>query len=168
MTRKSPARKRRAAFTQTIASVAILLLVLSFAFGGGWAATASFTAGHQSRGGAVDVTSDEMAAHGLDAANSVRINSTDPLVNVTNMLGRSVTISVALASESEHVGDLVVNGDTVGNAATFELAEAQTETVSIRIPGDETLTTETVYFSVSASGSGLTVAAENRHVPVNA
>lgn len=165
--RKPRTQRRRTNRVQTVVSVALLLLVLSFAFGAGWGATASFTTGRQSRAGAVDVTADETAAFGLGIADSVHINSTDPLVNVTNELGQSVTVSVTLDSESEHIGDLVVDGNTVGNSTSFELAEAQTETVSIEIPDDDTLTSETVYFSASGSGSGLTVSAKNRSVPVN-
>lgn len=130
-------------------------------------ATASFTTADASRNSAVDVTSDELSAHTLDVASSVRINSTGPLVNVTNRLGRDVTITVGLRGDSEHIGDLVVDGTVVGNDTSFTLAEGAVQTVEIEIPDDGSLTNETVYFYVDASASGLEVTAPDRSATVD-
>ncbi|QLG29872.1 hypothetical protein HUG10_19880 (plasmid) [Halorarum halophilum] len=130
-------------------------------------ATASFTTADATRNSAVDVTSDELSAHSLDVASSVYINSTGPLVNVTNRLGQDVTITVALRSDSQHIGDLVVDGTVVGNATSFTLTKGATRTVDIEIPDDSSLSDETVYFSVDASAPGLEVTAPDRRASVN-
>ena len=115
----------------------------------------------------MDVTSDELGAHALDVAPSVYINSTNPLVNVTNRLGQDVTITVCLRGDSGHIGDLVVDGVAVGNETSFTLAEGAERTVKIQIPDDSALTDEIVYFSVDASAPGVEVTAPGRRAPVN-
>ena len=159
-------RRRGGRWLSTTAVVAVVLLAA--AFGSGHVASSSFSTGDASRGSGLDVAEDESGAHALDVAAAVHINATDPLVNVTNHLGRPVTITVSLRSDSTHIGDLVVDGVTAGDTAEFTLAEGATETVSIDIPDDSNLTDETVYFDVDASDTGLAVAAPNRSAPVNA
>ena len=135
--------------------------------GGGGISAVSFTAGDVQRSAAADVTSDPLGAHAIDAASAVSVNATDPLANVTNRLGRGVTVTVRLRDDSTHVGDLVVDGTTVGNEATFALAQGATETVSIAVPDDSSLATESVYFHVNATASGIDVSAPGRRVEVN-
>jgi uncharacterized protein with PhoU and TrkA domain len=145
--------------------VALALLVV--VFGAGHTATSSFTAGDTQRGSGVDVVSDEAAVHALDVAAAVHVNATDPLVNVTNRLGRSVSVTVSLRSESTDVGELVVDGVAVGDSATFTLNDGGAETVRIDVPDDANLTDRTVYFDADASDTGLEVRAPNRSAPVN-
>ncbi|QLG63212.1 hypothetical protein [Halorarum salinum] len=140
---------------------------MSVVMGSGGMATASFTTVDAPRNSAVDVTSDELGAHSLDVAQSVFINSTSSLVTVTNRLGRDVTITVGLRDDSEHIGDLVVDGTVVGNATSFTLTQGTERTVQIEIPDDASLTDETVYFYVDASAPGLEVTAPDRSAPVN-
>lgn len=130
--------------------------------------TASFTHGELPRNSNVDVTTDINAAHTLDTAQAVSINDTSRLVNVTNHLGRSVTITITIRSDSTHIGDLVVDGVARGNETTFDLGRDATENVQIRIPDDSSLTDENVYFHVKAKASGLSVSAPDRQASVNA
>ena len=129
--------------------------------------SASFSHGKLSRGAGVDVTSDEYAAHALDTAQAVYINDTSDLVNVTNHLGRDVTITVTLRSDSTHVGNLVVDDVNYGNESSFKLIQGATKAVRIQIPDDSSLTDETVYFNVRAVAPGLTVKALGRRAPIN-
>lgn len=128
----------------------------------------SFSSGDLPRNSNVDVTGDVNAAHTLDTAQAVSINDTSHLVNVTNRLGRSVTVTVTIRSDSTHLGDLVVDGVDHGNETSFDLGRDGTENVLIRIPDDSSLTDETVYFHVNAAAPGLTVNAPDRGAPVNA
>lgn len=144
------------------------ILIIAMLIVGVSVPSASFSHGEVPRGAAVDVTTDTNAAHALGVAQAVYINDTSELVNVTNHLGRDVTITVTLRSDSDHIGDLVVDGVTSGNETTFDLAEGTTERVKIEIPDDSSLTDETVYFHVNATNPGLTVKAPDRKAPVNA
>ena len=143
------------------------IVLIAFVIGSGGMGTASFSTADVPRENVVNVVVDESAAHGLDVAPAVHINATDPLVNVTNQMGRDVTVTVTLRSDSTDIGDLVVDGTNEGNETTVTLAEQDTQTVNIRIPDDTSLTTETVYFRVSATAPGLEVTAPDRNAPVN-
>lgn len=164
--RRSRRRGSKPTFPAVVALVVGVLAVF-VVFGSGGMATASFTTADAPRTSAVDVTSDELGAHGLDVAAEVSTNSTSTLVNVTNRLGQDVTITVGLRDDSEHIGDLVVDGTVVGNETSFTLTEGAEQTVKIEIPDDTSLADETVYFYVDASASGLEVTAPDRSAPVN-
>lgn len=143
------------------------LLVTAAVVGSGGVGTASFDTAEADRGSTANVTGDEAGAHSLDVAAAVHVNSTEPLVNVTNHLGQQVTVTVTLREDSEHIGDLVVDGTVAGNSTSFTLSEGATQTVEIDIPDDSSLDTETVYFHANASGSGIEVTAPDRSAPVN-
>lgn len=164
--RRSRCRGTRITFPALV-MLASGMLVLAGVFGAGGMATASFTAADAPRNATVDVTTDDVGVLTLDVAPAVHINSTDPLVNVTNRLSQDVTITVELRGDSEHIGDLVVDGTVVGNKTSFTLAEGGVQTVEIEIPDNSSLTDETVYFSVDASAPGLEVTAPGRSTPVN-
>jgi len=166
MSRRSRRRGGRPLFSALVLVVGIVLVVLA-TFGSAGIEAASFDTGQADRGGAVDVTDDESAAHALDAADAVSVNATEPLVNVTNRLGTDVTVTVSLRDNSTQIGDLVVDGTVEGNQTSFSLPAGSTRTVEIEIPDDDTLSTETVYFDVDASGEGIDVTAPDRRVPVN-
>lgn len=144
------------------------VLLVAFVLGGGGMGAASFTAADASRNSAVNVASDDQGALTLDVAPAVHTNSTDSLVNVTNHLGQDVSVTVTLRDDSDHVGDLVVGESNVNNTTTFSLAAGETKTVKIEIPDDDSLTDETVYFAVDASGTGLEVTTADNSTPVNA
>jgi len=133
----------------------------------GGAYSAAFSTGATDRETSVDVTSDESGAHGLDVAGSVHVNSTDPMVNVTNRLGRSTTVTVTLADNSTHMGDIVVDGVNEGDQASFSLSAGDTKRIKLDVPDSKRLVAETVYFHVNASGEGLDVSAPDRSVPVD-
>ena len=128
----------------------------------------AFRSSALSRTSSADVVSDANAIHGLDQARVVNINSTDPLVNVTNRFRHSVTITVSLRADSVSVGELVVGGSPTGSEAVFVLNNGETKTVSITIPDNASLAEEAIYFSVDASAPSFTVTAADRSVPVNA
>ena len=143
------------------------VVVLAVVFGSGGMGTASFSTSEAPRGGSVNVVADESAAHALDVAPAVHVDSTDPLVNVTNLLGQDVTVTVQLRADSTDIGDLVVDGTNDGNETTFALAEKSTQTVKLTITNDSSLSTEIVYFHVYGSAPGVEVSAPDRNVPVD-
>jgi hypothetical protein len=143
----------------------VLLVVLVL---GATLPAASFTEGHAPRGSDVAVASDENAALRLDTASAVYINETSDLVNVTNNLGREVTVTVTIRNDSTSKGDLVVDGTNRGNETSISLADGATETVRVEVPDDSSLTDEVLYFHVTATDPGLEVTANNRSVPINA
>lgn len=134
--------------------------------GSGSIGAASFSTADTPRPGSVDVVSDQSAALSMDVEPSVRINSTDPLVTVTNHLAQSITVTVALRDDSKHIGDLVLDGTNAGNTTTFTLDSGTNQTVEISIGNDTSLTSERVYFTVSGSASGLEINAPDRNAEV--
>lgn len=134
-------------------------------FGGGLEATA-FTIAGVDRSSAIDVASDGEATLGINPAQNVHINSTETLVNTTNRLGRPVTVTVALRSESTSRGDLVVDGQNMGDQVSLSLARGETTDVQISIADNSSLAETSIHFDVRASASGINVAANNRSVPV--
>lgn len=159
--------RRRSQSRSSIVYVCALLLVIVLVV---WVSipSASFSHGKVPRGVDANVTGDENGALTLDNAQAVYINDTSDLVNVTNRLGRDVTITVTLRSDSTHIGNLTVNGNSYDNEVSFSLSQGATETVRIKIPDDSSLTDEVVYFHVTASAPGLTAKASDREVQVNA
>lgn len=163
-------RSRRRGSRSPIPALALVVgavIIVAATFGSAGAGSASFDTAQVDRNGAVDVVDDVSAVHGLDTADAVHVNATEPLVNVTNRLDTDVTVTVTLRDDSTHIGDLVVDGTVVGNETSFALAAGATKAVEIEIPNDSTLDTETVYFHVNASGDGIEVTAPDRSVPVN-
>lgn len=163
-------RSRRRGSRSPIPSLVLIVgaaIVVAAAFGSAGIGAASFDTGEVDRGAAVDVTDDASAAHALDTADGVSVNATEPLVNVTNRLGTDVTVTVGLRDDSTHIGDLVVDGTVDGNETSFSLAAGATQTVELKIPDGGSLSNETVYFHVNASGDGIEVTAPDRSVPVN-
>lgn len=161
-------RSRRRSGTRARSVAAVVLAVAVLGAAAGALPAQSFDSASAPRGSAVAVSSDETASLGLDAAPAVHVNETEPLVNVTNHLGRDADATVALREGSEPFATLVVDGTAVGNQTTFSLADGATRTVSVELPDDSSLTDEHVAFDVRASAPGLAVRAPNRSVPVNA
>lgn len=161
--RRSRRRGRRAG--RTVGLLA-LLLVMGFVAGAGGVHSAAFSTAAGDRASSVDVTTDDSGAHTLDTAGSVHVNSTEPMVNVTNRLGRSTTVTVSLADNSTHMGDIVVDGVNESDQASFSLSSGDTKRVKLDVPDDSSLVGETVYFHVNASDEGLEVSAPDRSVPI--
>lgn len=159
-------RTRRRGSGPWSALTVVSLLVLAGFLAGGGVDSAAFDSGSASRGTAVDVTLDETGVHSLDTAGAVHVDATEPLVNVTNYLGRQVMVTVALRENSTHVGDLVVDGVDENDEASFSLGRDATETVRIDVVNDSSLAGETVYFHANATAEGLSVSAPDRSVPV--
>lgn len=158
---------RRRSRPATSLSVCCGLLLVGVLLLGASLPSESFTHGELPRNSNVDVTTDENAAQTLDIGEAVYVNDTSPLVNVSNHLGRDVTVTVTIRSDSTHIGDLVVDGTDRGNETSFDLSRDATETVSVAIPDDSSLTDETLYFHVRATAPGLTARAPDRQASVN-
>lgn len=147
--------------------VAVLVVAVAVAgLVGGPLGSGASSAGEVPRGTGVNVTDDPNGVHALDVAGAVHTNSTDPLVTVTNRLGRSVTVTVALRSDSTDVGDLVLDGTNHGDAVSFALGGGATQTVELSVPDDGSLVGRTVYFDANASDAGLVVTATDRNATV--
>lgn len=161
--RRSRRRSGSGAGWSVAAALAALVVVLAATTA---LPAASFDHGDSPRGTGANVTDDPNAVQALDNAADVRINATDRLTTVTNHLGRSVTVTVALRSDSRHIGDLVVDGTVEGNRTSFALGTGASQDVSVEIPDDSSLTDETVYFHVESTDPGIRVNASDRGVPV--
>lgn len=154
-------RPRRPSRWSGVAVVIAILLLGTLVVPAGSFSTASL-----SRGSTLDVVSDSEGSHNLDAAQSVTVGQTDRLVTVTNNLGTDVTIVVRLRADSTEKGDLVVDGETYGDEASFSLAAGSTQSVDINVTSDQTLDGERVYFHANASGTGLAVKAPDRYTEI--
>lgn len=154
-------RSRRRSRVPTVAAIFALLLAGSLVVPAG-----SFTTSSASRGSSLDVVSDSEGSHTLDIAASVTVGQTNRLVTVTNNLGADVTVTVRLRSDSTEKGDLVVDGVTEGDEATFSLAADSSRSADINVTSDQTLDTERIYFDVRASSSGLTVESPDRYTSI--
>lgn len=165
--RRSRRSRRRGNHTNW-GRIAVGLVCIGLLVTGSSLATLSYSAGHVPRESSLNVVSDDVAVHTLDTAQAVHINRTSSLVNVTNNLGKELSVTVTLRNDSTQIGDLVVDGQNYGNQASFTLAKDATETVQIKIPDGSSLTDEVVYFHVNATAPGLTAKAPSRSVPVNA
>lgn len=146
-------------------AIAVALTVLAVTAGGGIEAGAFSTAGAD-RQSSIDVASDPEGALGVDTAVAVHVNSTERLVNVTNHLGREVTVTVELRSGSTDRGDLVVDGVNEGNRTSMTLGRGESLQVDVAVVDDSTLVGESIRFDVRGSTAGLRVSANDRSVPI--
>lgn len=145
--------------------VAIVAVGLALTFGPGVGLPAAgFDTGSADRRSAAPLAADGDAVLSLDIAAGVDAGETDPLVNVTNRLGRDATVTVSLADGSRDVGSLVVDGTAVGNETSLLLAQGATEQVSLAADADTS--GRTVSFHVNASDGGLSATAADRSTEV--
>lgn len=163
--RRSRSRGGRSWLTPLVVGLALLLVVGGS--GVGFESTA-YSSSSTPRAATADVVVDESGVHALDTTQSVHLNSTEPLVNVTNHHTRDVSVTVTLRDDSTHIGDLVLDGSVVGNSTTFRLSATHTQTVELKVPDDSSLDGETVYFHVNASTTAYRVSATDRSAAVNA
>lgn len=150
-------RGRRSPGGRRLASVAAVLALGLLASA---VPAASFTLGHHPRPAGSDVVADVDGTAGLDVAASVRAKQIERLVDVTNRLGVSVTVTVTVTNNDRH--DLYVAGTNHGTQATFALADGATQSVDVE--ADPTV--ESVVFDVSATAPGLSVTAAGRTAAV--
>ena len=146
-------------------AVVVAMSIVAAAAGGGVEAGAFSTAGVD-RPASIDVTSDPAGVLGVDVATSVRVNATDPLVNLTNRLGRPATVTVELRSASADRGDLVVNGRNEGDRVSMTLDRGESVRIDASVPDNSSLVGESIRFDVRGSATGLRVSANDRSVPI--
>lgn len=158
MTGRHPRRGGPSPLTAVVGLLAVGVLLATV----GGLATSSYTQQTADRTASVDVVGDSVGVLGLDVADSVLTGSTTRLVDVTNRLESDVTVTVQLDADSTDEGELVVDGDPVGNRTSFSLATGGTQQVDVAVAsGDEHVGTE-LTFDVSASAPGLVVETPNR------
>lgn len=109
---------------------------------------ATFTTATVERGTAVEVESDQNAIVGLVIEDRVDLGGTSELVTVTNGAERELTVAITLTDD---VGELVVDGETAGDAATVELSPGETRTVEIDVALSCDLRNELLSFDVDAT-----------------
>lgn len=146
-------------------TAAVSLVVVAMLLSNGIGA-AAFTTGSVDRSSSVGVAADVDGLYGLDTAAAVHTNTTGRLVTVTNRLDRDVTVTVTLDASAADLGDLVVNGITRGDQASFSLVPGDSQRVDIAVPENQSIVGQTVSFHAEASAAGLSVSAENRSVPI--
>lgn len=157
-------RSRGSKRSPWVAVVAVISIVVAAA--GGGVGAGAFSTADVDRSSSIDVTSDASGALGVDTAPSVHINSTEPLVNLTNRLGRSATVTVELRSASADRGDLVVNGRNEGDRVSMTLDHGESVQIDVSVPDNSSLVGESIRFDVRGSATGLRVSANGRSVPI--
>jgi hypothetical protein len=110
-----------------------------------------------------DVVPDEDGVHALEKPASVDCFSVEPLVNITNRLGKDITDEVSLRPSSKSDADLYVGGTNVGDTATVSTPDGSTSQVSVYVTDCNT----DVAFDVNATGKGILVRNPNRTVLLN-
>lgn len=154
--------RRRRRGGRTLTRVALAVAVVLFAVATGLPGAAS-TVGTVSRTAAVDAVDDGRAAHELNLTTALEEGRTNCLVTVTNRLGRSVTVTVALGADSTDLGTLRTDGAS-GDTVQFSLADGASQTVDVDVAAGTNGSTAS--FVVNAEGSGLSVTDVNRDAPI--
>lgn len=168
MTRRRSRSRSRGGRSWATTLVVVIALVCVVGASGVGLESAAYSSSSAPRAATADVVVDESGVHALDTTQSVHLNSTEPLVNVTNHHTRDVSVTVTLRDDSTHLGDLVLDGSETGNSTTFTLSATNTQTVELKVPDDSSLDGETVYFHVNASTTAYSVSATDRSAAVNA
>ncbi len=158
-------RSRSRVSGHPLVSAAVVVASILAVAAGGVGAGAFSTAGLD-RAPSIDVTSDSDGALGVDAAPSVHTNATEPLVNLTNRLGRTATVTVELRAASTDRGDLVVNGQDEGDRVSVTLDRGESARIDVSVPDDGSLVGESIRFDVRGSATGFRVSVNNRSVPI--
>lgn len=138
----------------------LLSIVLALAVLATAVPAASFTLGTHPRPASSNVVDDIDGTLGLDVATSVRQKRVQRLVTVTNRLGVSVSVTVAVTNSNQHV--LYLDGVEQGTQATFTLADGASQQVDVEAHSSE----DFVVFDVTASAADVTVNANGRSVEV--
>ena len=157
-------RSRSRGYDRRFAVVVAISLLAAAA--GGAVESGAFSTVDVDRSSSIDVASDPAGVLGVDVANSVAVNSTERLVNVTNRLGRATTVTVELRSASADRGDLVVGGRNEGDRVSTTLDRGESVRVDVSVPDDGSLVGESIRFDVRGSATGLRVSANDRSVPI--
>ena len=147
-------------------AVVVALSVVAAAAGGGVEAEAFSTAAVD-RPSSIDVTSDPEGTLGVDTAPSVHANSTDPLVNLSNHFGQTVTVTVELRSASADRGDLVMDGLNQGDRVSMTLGRGESAQIDVSVPDNSSLVGTSIRFDVRGAATGLRVSANDRSVPID-
>lgn len=124
---------------------------------------ASFTSADLTRGSSATVVDDPTGVLSLDVAASVQKNNRERLVDVTNNLGKTVSVTVTLQDGSQ--GDLYIgSGDTTGSdSVTFNLADGATQTIEVQTTGNPNTD---MYFDVTATATAIDITMNNRFTTI--
>lgn len=158
---------RRRSRTRSRRVLPMLVVILGVVLlGGTLLPAASYSTGTVDRGASVGVTDDPMALLALDTAAGVTIGQTDQLVVVTNNLESAATVTLTLDDDSATKADLVVDGTTVGDAYTVDLARSASVAIDVAIPADASSVGDDIVFDVSADSSDVDAVVTNRRAPI--
>lgn len=147
-----PRRTRRHIRTRVVIALIVLASIMV-------APAASYTSSSLDRSASNDVVDDPTGAVGLDVAESVRANSVEPLVEVTNNFGFDLSVTVALQNPDD--GVLYLDGDDFGDQHTFTVPAGDIRTIDIDVSNQAGQQWQ-VYFDVTASANGFTFSANDR------
>jgi hypothetical protein len=143
-----------------------VLVVVMLLFGVTILPAASYSTADVDRGASLGVADDPDAALGLVIAENVSVGTHEELVVVTNRLGGDVTATVALDDSSTSKGTLSVASGETGDSVSFTLAEGASQQVDVDVANDSALAGDTLVFHVSANGTGIDAAVNDRQTAI--
>lgn len=168
MPRNRSRRRRRGPRRAGFVSWSLVLLTAILLVGTGVPGVA-FDTGSGHRGASIDAVDDIDGAATLNVTSALQ-EGTDAqcLVQITNHLGKDVTLNVSLRSDSTQLGELQRNDDNLGlqkgDSIEFDLADGAAKTVNMNV--DSGTAGNTTYFHVRATASGLSVELNDRNAPI--
>jgi len=156
-------RRGRSPVTKAALVGTLILLVLGVGIG---PPSASFSIGESDRDSSVAVVDDTDGVVTLNKTSELREDSPDNcLVEVTNHMGESTTVTVSLASSSGDLGSLKTdpNGSTA-DSVEFSLGDGATETVYMEVKNGTAGNTS--YYAVEATTPETVATLSDRSSPI--
>lgn len=158
-------RRRSRERSRRVLPVVVVVLAVVLA-GATLLPASSYSTGDADRGATVGVTEDSQAILALDTSTGVRIGNTDRLVDVTNNLPSTATVTVTLSNDAATMADLVVDGVVVGDEYSLELDSTASVSIDVQIPDDQSYVGEQIVFDTSADSVDIDAVAANRSAPI--
>lgn len=123
----------------------------------------SFTTANYDRHEVIDVVQDSQGVLGLEKSATVTRNTNDSLLNLTNRVGRDVTVTVALQDPTQGTLRVDTDGDGTyeqeGGSVTFSLLDGARQRVDLD-SGENPNTV--IPYDVSSTAPGVSVTAPGR------
>lgn len=148
--------RRRGGAGRRVAFAVLGLVLLSTVLLAGADDPTTFDTATLERQPAADVVADESGVVSLDVAADLHTGETERLVNTSNGLDRSVTVTVSVTGDATGYGHLVIDGNDVGDSETYTLSSGGSERIDFDTDCDSSLVGDDVTFSVDVDADGIT------------